>query len=434
MRKPFALASLAIALAFASDAVAQLSEPEQRIVASIRNHSDDAVKLLERAATINSGTLNLEGVRDVGRVFAQELESLGFEVRWIDMPPEMHRAGHLVATRKGSHGKRVLLMGHLDTVFEKDAPVPKWERQGDIVHGQGVDDMKGADVAVIEALRALNGVGALEGATITVFFTGDEERTGEPVSAARRDLVEAAKASDLALSFEGTVRRNGLPTATIARRAVSGWALSVSARQGHSAGVFGRESGYGAIYEAARILDAFREKLPEPDLTFNPGLILGGTHLDYDASAAKGTAGGKTNIIAPAALVYGDLRFLSAEQGARAKSRMQEIVASGNLSGTQAKIAFRDDFPPMPPTEGNLRLLEIYSKASVDAGLGNVEPLPPGERGGGDVQFIAAYLDCLDGLGTSGGGSHSPREFVELSSLEKSAIRAALMIYRLTRP
>ena len=114
------------------------------------------------------------------------------------------------------------------------------------------------------------------------------------------------------------------------------------------------------------------------------------------------------------------------------RARMREIVAQ-SLPGTSAEITFREAYPPMSPTPGNARLLAMYSKVSKDAGYGPVGTLDPVERGAGDVQFAAPYADCLDGLGTSGRGSHTVDEEVDLPSLEKGAIRAAIMIYRLTR-
>lgn len=422
------------ALAAAGAAQAQLSPVEQQIVAEVKAHNAQGLALLERSVNINSGTFNLDGVREVGKLFRAEFDQLGFKTRWIDMPAGMNRAGHLEATREGKHGKRVLLIGHLDTVFEKDSPVQKWDRQGDRVRGQGVADMKGGDVIILEALRALKKVGALDNASISVIFSGDEENAGDPTSISRADMVALAKRSDVALAFEGVVRnKQGVETGTIGRRSSSSWELVVKGKQGHSAGIFTQEAGYGAIFEAARIVDAFRQQLPEADLTYSPGLILGGTETKLETGGARGSAYGKNNIIANTATVKGDLRYLSKEQGERVHARMQAIVAQ-NLPGTSATISFHEAYPPMAPTPGNLRLLDAYSQASEDAGLGTMPALPPGERGAGDVQFAAPFVDSLDGLGAGGRGAHSPEEELDVASIERSTIRAALLIYRLTRP
>ena len=409
-----------------------LDAAEQRMAATIHERSGAAIDFLEKAVRVNSGTMNVEGVREVGRLFAAEFQSLGFTTRWVELPPAMQRAGHLVAERKGTRGKRVLLLGHLDTVFEKTSAVPPWDRQGNRVRGQGVTDMKGGDVIIVEALRALHREGALDDATITVILTGDEERMGQPAAVSRQDMIEAARRSDVALAFEGTVVKDGRATATIGRRAASGWHLAVTAKPAHSGGVFSADSGYGAIYEGARILNAFREQLMEPDLTFNPGFVVAGTRITYDEASASGTAFGKSNVIAERFEAAGDLRFIDDAQRDRVRARMREIAAQ-NLPYARAEITFRDGYPPMAPTAGNLKLLELYSQASADEGLGTIEALPPGERGAGDVQWVAPYLDSLDGIGTTGGGSHTEREYLEIASVERGAIRAAVAIYRLTR-
>lgn len=414
-------------------AAQSLTPEEERIVAIVKANSGKALELLEKSVNINSGTMNHAGVREVGKLFRAEFDKLGFKTQWVDMPKEMQRAGHLVATREGKQGKRVLLIGHLDTVFEAGSPMQKWERQGDRARGQGVNDMKGGDVIIIEALRALHASGALADTSINVIFTGDEEDAGEPKSISRRDMVEMAKRSDVALAYEATVPdQQGRATGTIGRRSSTSWELDVKGKQGHSSGIFSNSAGYGSVYEAARILDAFRQQLQEPNLTFNPGVILGGTEIDYSDSAAKGSAFGKTNVIANSTVVKGDLRFLTPEQGEQARARMRAIVAQ-SLPGTSATIKFRDGYPPMAPTEGNLKILEIYSKASADAGLGPIAALPPGLRGAGDIQFAAPYVDSLDGLGAIGRGAHAPGEDLDIRSIEQGAIRTAILLYRLTR-
>jgi glutamate carboxypeptidase len=414
-------------------AAAELSPTEQRIVAEVKAQSAHALSLLERSVDINSGTMNPVGVRAVGSLFRQEFDQLGFRTRWIDMPPEMQRAGHLLATREGRQGKRLLLLGHLDTVFEADSPVQKWVRQGERVRGQGVSDMKGGDVVVIQALRALQRVGVLDNTSIAVLFTGDEENAGNPKSVSRGDMVELARHSDFALGFEGTLlTADGRATGTVGRRASSFFELNVKGKQGHSSGIFSQAAGYGAVYESARILDGFRQQVIEPGLTFNPGVILGGTDTSYDQALSRGNAFGKTNVIANTVTIKGDLRYLDYAQRDRAHARMREIAAR-SLPGTSASVTFGESYPPMAVTAGNLNLLALYSQASRDAGLGEVDAVPAEARGAGDIQFAAPFVDSLDGLGASGRGSHSPDEDLELASLERAAIRTALLVYRLTR-
>lgn len=412
-----------------SACAAELSNAEKALISAVQQRQSAALTLLEQSVRINSGTMNLSGVRAVGALYEKELTALGFACRWVEMPKAMGRAGHLIAERKGSRGKRILLIGHLDTVFEPDSPVVPWSRKGQQVFGQGVADMKGGNLVIIEALRALSSVGALDGAQIQVVFSGDEELVGEPINVARAELIAAAKRSDVALAFEISVKNpQGQDTGTIGRRASGGFVLEVSGEQGHSSTIFGK-GGYGAVFEAARIIDSFRKQLNEPDLTFNPALILGGTEIEV--AQTSGSAAGKDNVIPRTAVIKSDLRYLTVEQRERTQQKMREIVAD-HLPGTTASIQFDEAYPPMAPTAGNKALLALYSSASEQAGLGAMPALPPGQRGAGDVQFVAPYVDSLDGLGVNGAGAHSPDEVLDIASIEKSTIRAALVIYRLS--
>ncbi len=421
------LASLAFFLA----STAQLSATEEKIQGYVDAHNGEAVALLERVANINSGTLNLDGVQEVGQVFRSELDALGFETRWVSTPEEVGRAGHLFAERKGSRGKRLLLIGHLDTVFEQDSPFQSTRRVGERLKGPGVADMKGGDVVMLYALKALHQVGALEDTTITVALIGDEEKPGRPIRVVRRDLIESAKKSDIGLGFEGGVGRKN---ATVARRGASTWTLEVSGKRGHSSRIFSPAFGDGAIFEAARILNAFREELGgEQYLTFSPGVIVGGTAVEFDPEAEKGTAFGKSNVIAQTVTAQGGLRFISDKQKEKAQSRMREIV-SQSLSGTSAKIHFgEDDYPAMSPSKGNYDLLQAFGLASRDLGLGAITPIDPGSRGAADISFVAPIIDSLAGLGPVGAGSHSVNEDLDLSTIPIATQRAAVFIYRLTR-
>jgi glutamate carboxypeptidase len=363
-------------------------------------------------------------VRKVGKIFDGELRRLGFTTRWVSLPRDMNRAGHLVAERRGTRGKRVLLIGHLDTVL----PGGGYTRDAGIGRGSGVTDMKGGDVVILGALRALSRAGALDGSQIIVVFTGDEEEPGRPTELSRAALVDAGKRSDLALAFEPAIGA----TATVARRGTSVWTLEVQAATGHSSGIFGEGLGSGAIFEAARILTRFHDELRETYLTYNPSLILGGSELQHDPGKSRGSAGGKTNVVADRAVVVGDLRFISEAQRELAKVRMRDIAAA-SLPGASAGVTFRDGYPAMEPAERNLALLRALDEVSQDLGFGPITALDPGARGAGDVSFVAPMIASLDGLGAGGARSHTVEETIDLDTLPRQIKRAAVLIYRLTR-
>lgn len=416
---------LASCLASADGNAGELTAEERRIERAARKGSADALRLLEEVVRIPSATENLDGVRKVGAVFRAEFDRIGFQTRWVELPPEMKRAGHLVAEHPGGRGSRLLLIGHLDTVLDSG----HFDREGSKARGSGALDMKGGDVILLHALKALHAAGALEDRRVIVVLTGDEEDPGVPLEVSRAALQEAADRSDVALAFEAVVD----DTATVARRGVSTWELKVEAKTGHSSGIFSPTLGSGAIFEAARILDGFRRELAgQPDLTFNPSLIVGGTEVEHDPARSRGSASGKSNVIPAAVSVQGDLRFIDDAQRERAKEAMRAIVA-GSLDEASASIRFKDEYPAMAPRPGNYEILKVLDAVSRDLGMGGVKALPPGERGAGDISFVASKVAGLDGLGASGSGSHAPGETVDLDSIEPQIVRAALLIHRLTR-
>jgi glutamate carboxypeptidase len=404
----------------------KLSPIEQKIIAQINAQMPQTEALLKKVVNINSGTLNKEGVREVGAIFSKEFEDLGFKTEWISLPDSLNRAGHLVAERKGTKGKKLFLIGHLDTVFEKAMSFTPYTYLNDsTVTGQGVNDMKGGDMVLLAALKSLKDNGLLDNTNLTIYFTGDEESSGKPTSVSRKDFIERAKQTEIALAFETAI---GLNTVATARRGSSGWKLNVKGIMGHSSTVFSQQAGYGAIYEAARILNDFREKLSqEKYLTFNPGLIVGGSEINDNKEAI-----GKDNIISPRVTVTGDLRFLTEIQKENARIKMKEIVAQ-NLNKTKAEIVFQDGIPAMEPTVENEKILATLNQVSLDLGFGEVKAGDPGSRGAGDISYIAKYVACLDGLGASGKGAHAPGETMNIKEFPKLIQRTALLIYRLTR-
>ncbi len=412
-----------VAWAGAARLGATLSVEERAIVDWLAPRREEMTALLEQAVKIDSPSENIAGVRAMGARFATELEALGLTARWVDLPVESGRAGHLFAERKGARGKRVLMIGHLDTVL----PGGKFVRNGDTARGSGVNDIKGGDVVLIYALKALQANGALADTQIIVAMTGDEESIGSPLELSRRSLLEVGKRSDVALAFEG-----GIPgEATVARRGSSSWQLEITAVTGHSSGVFSAALGSGAIYEAARILEGFHVELRKlPGLTANAGLMAGGAEASEDGFALN--ARGKTNIIPAKAIVKGDLRAVSPEQVKEAEAVMRGVVAQ-NRPRAQPVVTFEHRYPPMAADARHLGVLALYDAASRDLGLGAVVANDPAKRGAGDCAFVAPYCAVLDGLGPYGSGAHAERETVELNSLVAQATRTAVLLYRLTR-
>lgn len=423
--------SIAATAGAQSKTSAQLSSTERTIARAVDAHNDDALALLVRLVDINSGTTNHAGVRKVADILRAQFDSLGFTTRWVD-GSAFHRAGHLVAEHPGP-GPKILIIGHLDTVFDPSSPFQKFVRLDDsTARGPGVIDMKGGDVIALYALRALKDAGALDSMHVVVVYDGDEEDAGSPLTAARQALTDAAHGASAALGFEDGA---GDPrTAVISRRGDISWTLTTTGHTAHSSQIFTKEYGAGAIYEAARVLDQFYRQLStQRYLTFNPGIIVGGTAVSLDSTQSAGTAAGKTNVVADSVLVSGDLRTLSPAQLTGAQRAMQRIVAQ-TLPMTTAHLEFADGYPPMAPTAGNKRLLAMYDRASQDLGFGPVVAVDPSRAGAADVSFVANIVPmAIDALGLSGHDDHSEKETADLRMLPVQTKRAAVLMYRLTQ-
>ncbi|WP_200830095.1 M20/M25/M40 family metallo-hydrolase [Aequorivita antarctica] len=422
------LASLLIGM----NNIAQNAKIERNIVKSVNKNLDASIELLKKTVNINSGSLNIDGVRKVGELYKAELDKLGFKTE-LTSGEAYGRAGHLIAKKEGKKGPKFLLIGHLDTVFELDSPFQEFTMLNDsIMKGPGVADMKGGDVIIILAMKALKESGALDEMSIEIIMTGDEEKSGSPIELSKKDLVEGAKWADIALGFENG--DNNPKTIVVSRRGSEDWQLTVTGQPAHSSQIFTESIGTGAIYEAARILNEFYLQLAkEKDLTFNPGFFLGGTNVAPNEDLTGGTAFGKNNVVAQTAVVHGDLRAVSPEQLQKSKVIMKEIVAN-KYPKTSAELIFDNEgYPPLAQTDGNMKLLEYYNTVSKDLGFGAVEAVNPRNAGAADISFTSGYVDmALDGMGLTGGsGDHTIEEMGNLNTVGVQAKITAVLMYRM---
>jgi len=407
----------------------QQNNIEPLIAKTILSNQSNAIKLLKKVVNINSGTMNFSGVKKVADIFAKEFQLLGFETQWVSAI-KYNRSGHLVASY-GNTGPKLLLIGHLDTVFAANGPFQKLQQLSESkIKGPGISDMKGGNVIILESLRALKKASVLDKFQIKVILMGDEESRGRPVNQAAKILIDAGKWADVAMGFEDG--DSDPKTAVISRRGASSWHLTVTANAAHSSQIFQPDVGYGAIYETARILQGFRTELAKLKLlTYSPGLILGGSAAEYQAQSSNGTAFGKSNVVAKITEVTGDLRAISPKQLQTARKIIQKIVAD-NLNGTHAKIIFDNGYPPMAPSKGNKKLLRLYSLISIDHGFGKVIAVDPRNAGAADISFVANDVDmAIDGLGLMGEGGHTRNETADMKTFTQQSIKASVLMYRL---
>lgn len=402
---------------------------EKALVRYVNAGEQAHIAWLEEIVNVNSGTMNFAGVRKVGDLLRPRFEALGFKVTWVDGTP-FGRAGHLIATR-GHRGPHVLLIGHLDTVFEPNHPLQRWERvDANIARGPGTSDMKGGIIVGLAALDALRQAKLLDRLQLTIVLHGDEEDSGRPLALARHDLIEAAKAADIAIGLENAA--NDPKTAVTARRSSTGWVVRVKAKSAHSSQIFADNVGAGAAYELGRILNGFYEEVRGAEfVTFNPGLVASSTQVDFKSEPLSASLSGKNNITAPVAIASGDLRTLTMQELEETREKMRKVVAA-SLPQTSSEIEFTDSYPPMAPTDGNRKLLSLYDAVSRDLGFGPVTEVNPRNAGAADISFAADHVDmAIDGLGLLGGGSHTPEEFADLRTYKIQTQRLAVLLYRL---
>lgn len=418
-------------LLITTDTFAQLSAVESKIVSRVNYNNEDGLELMKETIAINSGTMNFEGVKQVGDVLREEFDDLGFETSWED-GSAFNRSGHLIAKHFGNEdAPKILLIGHLDTVFEKDSPFQEMEMINDTtMKAPGIADMKGGNVIMIQALRALKENNHLDDMNIWVVMTGDEEYSGSPLELSKKALIDAAKWADISIGFENGDGNPG--TANISRRGSIKWELKTEGNPAHSSQIFREDVGAGAIFEASRILNSFYEELrSEEFLTFNPGMIIGGTTLEHDSENKSGTAFGKDNVVSKEVIVSGDLRGLSPQQVERVKKKMHDITAN-HRPQTKATLTFYPGYPPMAPTDGNRELLSIYSEVSEDLGQGKVVAVNPLKAGAADVSFTADYVEmAIDAVGMSGADDHTVNETGFIPRFKTQTQRAAILLYRL---
>lgn len=419
---------LIITILISQITVANVTEVEQKIINQVDLNLTESISFLTETVQLNSGTLNPIGIKNCGLLYKQKLDLLGFNTVWEELPASLNRGDHLFGYRKGKQGKKLLLIGHIDTVFENEQEQQPTYINKNKLYGPGSADMKGGNMIIIYALKALNDLGLIDNTTITVALHSDEESAGRPLSQSRKHIIAAAKKSDIALGFEGGT----LNTAVTSRRGTSQWELTVRGRQFHSSQIFNSLAGSGSIYETARILSNFHTSLSnEKYLTLNPGIIAGGSDIKQD-HPYKATVTGKDNIVAKQTIVRGDLRFITTSQLEKAQQKMKKATHN-SLPHTKSKLKFTEGYPAMAPTEGNKKLIEQFSAINEVLGFGKVIENDPSSRGAADISFVAQYVDSLDGLGSNGGGAHTMNEYVNLHDIDHYIKRAALLIYRLTR-
>jgi len=400
-----------------------LSESEKALVAWVDQRESEILAELKEHVEINTGTANILGLDRYRDKLNSELRKLGFETQEHASPAipvlscrggEVQIANHLVGKMTGSASKRILINGHMDTVFSVDDDYQSLVVEPDgTLRGPGVADMKGGIVIMLNALRALKSQGLLGAANLTVLFNSDEEIG----SLGSRALIEQqAKLHDIGLVFEGTYENK----VTRARKGLGQARLKITGRESHAGGA--HEQGVSANLELAHKIVEI-EKLTDykRKTTINTGVMSGGE---------------KRNTVPGCADAYIDMRFPTAADGEKLKQNITKIASRKTVKNAS--------YPELPSIESwtvlhrpvkaqNIEVDKIIEQAmGISIQLG--DPITGTRYSGGGTDGSIAQgvgLPTMDSLGMDGRGAHSSREASNVKSLYSRTKLAAILLARL---
>ncbi|MCJ0872686.1 M20 family metallopeptidase [Streptomyces sp. AP-93] len=367
---------------------------------------------LAELVAVDSGSYSPDGVNRIAQWTQDRLVRIGFDVeRTAPAPVHGHRVGDVLIARKpgslpvADGGRRVLLVAHMDTVFEDGTAAERPFRiDGSLARGPGVSDDKGGLLAGLTALEVLHEAGADRYAELVFLATPDEE-IGSPAS--RPTTEAAARGADFALALE-CARENG--DLVIARKGVADFLVTVTGRAAH-AGIE-PERGANAALAAAHLVVALQALNGHwDDVTVNVGVVRAGT---------------RANIVCPEAELRIEVRSANAAGIGAATAAIETAVARPAVPGTTATVAQLDLCPPMEDTPASRRILETARKIAASLGI----PLGGAATGGvGDANFISGLgVPTLDGLGPVGGADHTPEEWLDTSTVPTRVALLASLI------
>jgi glutamate carboxypeptidase len=368
-------------------------QPNAKVLAAVKACEQSGRELLQRVVAIDSGTGDAAGLNAVGAIYAAQLQALGADVKPVaPTPPAV--GNNVVATLTGTGKGRIVLIAHMDTVFNRGdvaKRMPHWEGQHYI--GPGAGDDKAGGVSAVCALKALRATGFADFARIDLLLNSNEE-TG---SVGSRDLIRSlARASDLVINLE-----RGIPTDQVlkARKGSATLSALFTGRAAHSG--LEPEKGRNAVIEAARFALAL-EKLSDPakKTTVTVDILNGGD---------------KTNVVPAHAELKADVRAFTNDELDRVEQAAAKLAASPSIDGVTIKTSLQRSFPPWPPNEHTDRVIERANRLYAEIGR-KVTATEVGSSA--DVSYAAQTgTPAIDGFGIEGGNAHSLDDYADLGTL-----------------
>ncbi|MEV8566279.1 M20/M25/M40 family metallo-hydrolase [Streptomyces sp. NPDC051322] len=368
---------------------------------------------LEHLVSIDSGSYSPEGVNRVASWTVRRLATMGFEVERVPVATEDPSAGFgdmVVGRLRGSlpvaqGGRRILLAGHMDTVFDDGtAALRPFSRKGPLAHGPGVSDDKGGLLAGLTAVELLL-YRRLPAFAEIVFLATPDEEIGSPAS--RSVTAAIADGMHYAVGLE-CARENG--DLVIARKGVADFLITITGRAAH-AGIEPERGANAALAAASLLVSCQQMNGRWDDVTVNVGIVR---------------AGSRINIVCPEAELHVEVRSSTVGGIERAGEAIGAAAARLSVPGTSATVRQTDACPPMEDTPEARDMLAHALEAGKELALG----LGAAATGGvGDANTIAgAGVPTLDGLGPVGGGDHGPDEWLDVTTVpSRIALLAALI-------
>jgi glutamate carboxypeptidase len=380
-----------------------MDKGERTLVDYIASREQDWIDLLRELVNCDSGTYNKPEADRASDILANAISELDSQAEKL---PQEQFGDHVIARRQGSGDKRLLFIGHFDTVFPEGTVAERpFTIDGDRATGPGIYDMKGGIVVLIAAMSALRAANApvWNDVTLTTIFNSDEEILSPTSGPAIR---EEAKRADTACVLE-PARPGG--EYTYQRKGAGLYKMTVHGRAAHSGGA--PEKGRSAVEELAQKIIRLHEMINwETGTTVNVGVIRGGL---------------RPNVVAEHAECEFDLRVFTHDEREKAEKRFEEIAAMQFVPDTTTELSGRMMFPPVEYHPRNEMLFGWVREAGQKLGL-DLKSIVTG--GGSDGNVAGQYAPLIDGMGVEGDGAHSDREFIYLSSIVRRAQVLALFL------
>ncbi|MBF8983886.1 M20 family metallopeptidase [Lutibacter sp. B2] len=351
------------------------------------------IDMLTSLVNIDCKSTNIEGVNEVGNILKEKFQALDGEYD-IETIEQKNCGNHLLITKKGKIPGKILLIGHMDTVFPKGTVEKRSFRiEGDSAFGPGVSDMKCGITSIYFALKALHNLYEDNMKTIQVLFNSDEEIS----SINSREYIEKyAGDSEYVLVMEAG-RMNG--NVVTSRKGISKYALKVYGKATHAGG--NHHNGCNAIVELSNKVVALSKLTDyEKQTTINVGIIHGGS---------------ASNVVPNFAEAMIDVRTSSMNEAEKIDQEIRGICKKSNVVGTSIVLEGGMKRPPMEKKEGTEKLYNIIKDIGENMGVCIGETFAGGVS---DANFTSCLgIPTIDGLGPVGGGCHSEREYLDMTSI-----------------